>query len=167
MDISLEQAYYVGELISAGVVIFSLIYLAQQVRQNTRSTRLSTAQAISNEYHNWYDTVASNRELADIWHRGTFDFHSLDPTEKVQFTLTMTRVFRTWHEQHYQWREQALDDEFWQSWVIQLKDAMQHSGWREVWARRKHHYTKSFQGLVDKLIAEAKDTKPLYDPPTS
>ena len=110
--------------------------------------------------------LASNRELADIWHRGTFDFHSLDTTEQVRFTIAVTRALRTWHEQYFQWREGVMDAEFWQSWAALLSDVMQHPGHREVWLRRKHQFTEGFRGFVDKLIAETKDTKPLYEPPS-
>jgi len=38
MNMTLEQAYYVGELIAAVVVIISLIYLALQVRASNQTS---------------------------------------------------------------------------------------------------------------------------------
>ena len=40
--LTLEQAYYIGELFGVVAVVTSLIYLAIQLRQNTKSIRLGT-----------------------------------------------------------------------------------------------------------------------------
>ena len=45
--LTLEQAYYIGELIAAFVVIVSVIYLALQVRQNTQVILTSNTHNIS------------------------------------------------------------------------------------------------------------------------
>jgi len=165
--ITLEQFSYIAEVVASVAVIASLLYVAAQIRQDTRQRRLETIQVISSEFNGWYDTLASNRELAEMWHRGLFDYQSLDATERVQFTLLTVRILRTWHEQYFQWREGVMDADFWQSWVALLEDLIQYPGWKEVWLRRHHQFTKDFQGFVDKLIAETKDIKPLYEPPAS
>ena len=116
--ITLEQTANLAEIFGVFAIVISLVYLALQVRQNTRTTRLETMQVISTEFNNFYDVLASNRELADIWHRGTSDFHSLDTTEQLRFTLAVTRAMRTFHEQYFQWREGVMDAEFWQSWAV-------------------------------------------------
>jgi len=165
--ITLEQASLIAEIVGVFVIILSLIYLALQVRQNTRSTRLETVQAISTEFNTWMDMIASNRETAETFHRGMFDFQNLGETGKLQFTFTASRAFRTFHEMYFQWRERALDAEIWQAWTLQIADAMQYPGFQEIWSRRRHHYTEGFQSFVDKLMVESKDTKSLYDAPSS
>ncbi len=158
--ITLEQASFVTAIIGGIAVITSLLYLARQVRRNTRTTHLLTVQAISSEYNNFYDMLASNQELVDIWQRGMFDFQSLDAREKERFTIAVTRVFRNHYEQYFQWHEGAMAADFWQSWVALFADSIQFSGFREVWSRRKHHYPSAFQLYVDKLIAEPKGAIP-------
>ncbi len=37
--LTLEQAYYIGELIAAAVVVLSLLFVAQQLRQNTSAIK--------------------------------------------------------------------------------------------------------------------------------
>ena len=48
--LTLEQAYYLGELLGVIAVVTSLIYLALQLRQNTLSIRMSNVQALSSQY---------------------------------------------------------------------------------------------------------------------
>jgi len=162
----LDQLANIAEIIAATVVVVSLIYVAIQIKQNTRSTRLETVHAISSGFNSFYDILASNRELTNIWHRGMFSFQGLDETEKLQFTFAMMRVFRFTNEQYFQWREGAVDDDYWQSLSDQFADGTQHPGWQEVWSRRKRHFTKDFQNYVDKLIADSEGREPLYDPPS-
>ena len=40
--LTLEQAYYMGELLAAVIVIISIFYLAAQVKHSTRATQLQT-----------------------------------------------------------------------------------------------------------------------------
>ena len=164
--ITLEQSAYLAEIVGVFAIVVSLVYLALQVRQNNRHTRLESVHAISTEFNTFYDMLASNGELADIFNRGIVDLQSLDATEQVRFTFVITRILRTWHEQYFQWREGAMDDEFWHTWEALLSDAVQYAGLQEIWSRRRHQYTENFQALVDKFIAEPKGTKkPLYGEP--
>ena len=161
---TLEQSAYLAEIVGVFAIVASLVYLGFQVRQNTRTTRLETVQAISTEWNSWMDMIASSRDLAETYHRGTFDFQRLDATQKIQFTFAISRCFRTMHELYFQWREGAMDTAIWQLWVATYTDGMQYPGWQEVWKARKHVFTKEFQSFMDNLI-EAKGTKPLYDAP--
>jgi hypothetical protein len=43
----------IGEILGAAGVIITLIYLARQVRQNTRATRLSTSHSIASAARDW------------------------------------------------------------------------------------------------------------------
>ena len=162
---TLEQSAYLAEIVGVFAIVVSLVYLSLQVRQNTRTTRLETVQTISSEFNNFNDMLASSGELADIYHRGVFDFQSLNTTEQVRFSLLLMRVFRTWYEQYFHWRKGALDAEFWHSRNVQLADAFQYPGWQWVWSARRHQYAKGFQEFIDNLVTAAKDTKPLYEPP--
>ena len=80
---TLEQSAYLAEIVGVFAIVASLVYLGFQVRQNTRTTRLETVQAISTERNSWMDMIASSRDLAETYHRGTFDFQRLDATQKI------------------------------------------------------------------------------------
>ncbi len=47
--LTLEQMYYIGELVAAFVVLISLVYMAIQLRQNTNAIKLGTAHAVAEE----------------------------------------------------------------------------------------------------------------------
>jgi len=163
---TLEEFNYIAEIIASIAVIASLLYVGVQVKHSARAGRLETAHEIMSGVTSFFDLLASNRELAGIWHRGAFNFQGLDETERLRFTLAVVRNLRTTHEHFLHWRDGAIDAETWQSMTAQFADGMQLPGWQEVWSRRRHHFNKDFQDYVDKLIVEGEGTKPLYDPPS-
>ncbi len=155
----------IAEISAFAIVIASLIYVGRQLKQNTQAMRLETVQAISAEWNSWYDMMAPNTELVALYHRGVFEFDELNGTEQLQFTLCVTRLFRTLNEQYFQWREGLMDESVWNSWMAQWNDAMQLPGWQAVWTRRRHWFDEGFQSIVDRCIEETADVRPLYEVP--
>ena len=75
----------IAELLGAAAVVVSLLYLAQQIRQNTRQIRLAAQQATVHELGNALRAQAQNREWTELLSRGLNNLDALDPVEKTQF----------------------------------------------------------------------------------
>jgi len=163
----LDQIANIAEISAAALVVASLIYVGRPLKQNTQSMRIETVQAISAEWNSWYDMMTPDKELVDIYYRGVFDFNSLNRTEQLQFIFMITRIFRTFNEQYFQWSEGLMDITIWNSWVAQFNEAMKTPGWQEVWSRRRHWFDKGFQSVVDSCVTESKDVMPIYEAPES
>ena len=63
---SLEQLANLGEFLGGIAVIVSLVYLAVQVRRNTRATNLSAYQECVRASNDLAATIAQSGELARI-----------------------------------------------------------------------------------------------------
>jgi len=80
----LEQAYYLSGVIAAVGVIASLLFLAIQVRNNTKTVR-------NQHFESHQDRLAStfsrplDRQVAKIIEKGQADFETLDGDEKIVF----------------------------------------------------------------------------------
>ena len=70
-----------GEILGAVGVIITLIYLARQIRQNTRATRLATAQSVSAAARDWNRPLLLDPELAWTFQVGTEDPTKLDTSQ--------------------------------------------------------------------------------------
>ena len=79
------------QIISAAGVIASVLYLAIQIRQSTRSARSSTQQQLTDRIHNRLLLVSTNPELAALiaadW--STTEFTS---TERVQISYWLGAI---------------------------------------------------------------------------
>ena len=70
-SLTLEQAYYIGELVAVTVVIVSLIYVGRQIKQNTEAIQVNAAQAFVEAYNTFTADLSTSEENTDIWYRGS------------------------------------------------------------------------------------------------
>jgi len=68
--LTLQDLGNLGELISAVAVVVSLAYLDAQIRQNTKSVRTSTYQAILDSSRSDTELILANPHLERIYHVG-------------------------------------------------------------------------------------------------
>lgn len=84
---TLQDLGALGEVVGAVAVVLTLLYVAAQIRQNTRSLRSATSiavnQALAEINGRW---VANADGFTDVWVRGCADLGSLDPVERERFT---------------------------------------------------------------------------------
>jgi len=75
----------VAELFSALAVLITLIYLATQVRQGSKTIHNSTSWAVTQALADLNSRMSADSELTEIWLRGASDPDSLTPTEFARF----------------------------------------------------------------------------------
>ncbi len=83
----------VGEFLAAIATLATLIYLALQIRQNTKTARASNYESVLNGLREFHALLAQDGEVADIYMRGTADLASLDPRERVRFNMLLYNAF--------------------------------------------------------------------------
>ena len=161
-SLTLEQAYYIGELVTAVVVIFSVIYLALQVRQNTQVMITTNTHDMSSNINSIMDIIPNNGEVADIYRRGSVDYDSLDDTEMVRFRTLALHFMRIMQEAFVQNQVGILTRDSWSSFTRFYIDLMQLPGFQAVWSVRRHWYGMEFQKYIDELIVRSKsEAKPM------
>ena len=74
----------VGEIVSAIGVIVTLVYLATQIRQNTRQIRSEGHQAIADAYSNTLGQLLADGKLFKSLIRGCQDWESISAFEQSQ-----------------------------------------------------------------------------------
>ena len=114
----------IGELIGAVAVIISLIYLATQIRQNTRAVRIQITQAIM-ESSNQIGNALSQPEVDRIYRKGRKHPESLTVDEKAQFMLIAGQVFNLYEGLYLHHKAGAINDDFfnnrWKTFQRMLK----------------------------------------------
>jgi len=90
----------IGEIIGALAVFISLIYLAVQIRQNTRqitssidATRLAAFERNIASGNRVREFFLVNPELAKLYGKGCKNYTELETAEKVKFGLMLRNVF--------------------------------------------------------------------------
>ena len=80
--ITLEQMYYIGEMIGVIAVIASLIYLALQVQQNTKQLKIQGLKGAIDEFVNAFSSTHSDEYTTGLFRKGLNNFNALTKNEK-------------------------------------------------------------------------------------
>jgi hypothetical protein len=148
---TLEQASFLAQIVSAVAVIASIIFLAMQIRTATRAVRASTSQAHSALYHAIVVTLVDNGEFASIWRRALADFDSCSLDERVRFVAQASALFRYYESSRVQWLHGQLDQEHWFTIERQAMSLAAQPGIKSWWILRRHWHSDDFQHWFDDL----------------
>jgi hypothetical protein len=85
---TLQDWSNLAQVIGALAVVISLFYVGFQIKGNTSAVRSATAQAVHDNYADWYMNLMGDADLNRIAIKGLKDYSSLDETEKAQFIET-------------------------------------------------------------------------------
>ena len=145
-----------GEVLGAVAVVFSLIYVAAQVRQNTKALRgAATANAIAS-LRDWNKELIGNPSVARIWGRGVENMEDLDDDGRAQFITLAFNLFKTMEDMHFQFRQGSMDPEVWDGWESFAALYLKRPGSQQYWAHRRKLFSRPFRDWIDGL-APAED----------
>jgi len=150
----------IGDFLGGMGVVITLIYLAVQIRQNTRSSRTESYQAAVAAISDWTRTVGTEPASCRILEAGSRDFEALSPEERVQFNLIMASVVRNLENIHFQFTHGAIDESTWAGWANRTHSVLRPAGARAWWRTQEAAYSPMFRRFVN-------EQKPSDDLPES
>jgi hypothetical protein len=130
---SLEDLGNIGEFVAAVAVVVSLIYLAVQIRQNTRSVRMASHHSISTTMHELSKTMVYEPAVADLWRRGSHDLDSLSNDERMRFETIAAWLFRMYEELFPYHKRGQIEANFWKTRSRNMLAYLTLPGVRQWW----------------------------------
>ncbi len=159
---TLEDGYYISQIVAAVILVLSVIYLALQVRQNTSAMRLSNFQAGTITWANVLCMLTNSEEVTDIYRRGLVTYDGLNETEQIRFRSLGMQLLRVFHECFEQQYEGGVRQARWEASQRVALDVMQAPGMQTIWSSRRHWFPDDFQVHMDDLIERSvTEAKPL------
>ena len=144
-----------AEVLGAAGVVASLVYLAGQIRTNTRAVRAATHQQTNNAVREWELHVAGNAETFEIFQRGVADLSVLSPSEHGRFGFIIDAALRDFQNQLYQYRTGFLDESQFDAFRENLRNLVCTPGVAQWWRTTAFGFGPEFRAEVDQLIAES------------
>ena len=140
----------IAEVLGMAAVVVSVLYLAVQVRRQTKEIRTA---AIHETTQNYTEAVTPylDPQLADLWARGTQDFESLTDGERIQMISAFTINLRSFQDAFYQAEAGRLDADVWQGIVNFYAAVLSTPGASRIWELRKSSYSRRFQEFADAI----------------
>lgn len=139
----------IGDFLGGLGVVITLLYLAIQIRQNTRSSRTESYQAAVAAVSEFTREVGLSSDGSRILMAGLIDFESLPLEEKMRFNLMMTSVVRNLENIHYQFSHGAIEESAWRGWAVRIHSFLEPPGARAWWHTQELAYSSEFRHFVN------------------
>jgi len=144
-----EMIGTIAEIIGAGGVIASLMYLAVQIRQSTKVARAETTKDLYLASRTAIMELAANDELAKIW-TDIRQFESIDIARRYAFYQSFFRLY----ELQYNLSNQGLlDDSIARSYTLIIRMFTKTIYFSDYWAKARFEFNEEFAAYVDEQLA--------------
>src|SRR6266446_2574825 len=127
-----EMLAAIGQLAAVFVGIPSLIYLALQIREQTRERRQAALNHLTVQWGDLTKSLHDNAEFAAIYLRGVHSFSH---------------------------RDGILTESLWREIERTMSDVIAYPGTRQWWETRRHWHAEEFARVVDEIITRGDKPK--------
>jgi hypothetical protein len=142
----------IGEIVGALAVFLTLIYLALQIRQNTKAVQASAADASISKVTSVRQSMYENAEVSRIYVKGLADPDDLDDESRTRFRLLMHNILMSVSNIYSQTRFAGLSDSTWESQKVLLTRIVTSPGGRWFWKEYQLEFEDDFREQVDELL---------------
>jgi hypothetical protein len=136
----------IGEIGGALAVLLSLIYLAIQIRQNTRMMRSSAKQQLTAGSQNLIYKAIDN---SDAWVKLTSGEQASSPEEDARMSLLVRAMLRGFEAQTYQYHAGLLEKDEWRALRAAIVGMCTLPGVAKYWEELKPHMSERLRTVVE------------------
>jgi len=147
---TLQDLGSLGEFVAAIATVVTLVYLAVQIRQNTRSIRASSFQASTRDTFEIIDHIALDPELNRIYFAGTRDYRSLCQEDRRRFGSYMMSLLGRWENLEFQCEQGVLDRSAFSFFHANMRVAFAQPGTWQWWDKARHLFSPGVQRLIER-----------------
>jgi hypothetical protein len=148
-----EMLAALGQFAAVLIGIPSIIYLAVQIRAQTRERRQSAVNELTAQWGELTCALHDSAEFSAIFLRGVQSFADFDPVSKIRFSSFFNRFVNHFEAMYFAYHDGILSAPSWQKIERTMSDLFAYPGIQQWWAERKHWHTEEFDRVVDAIIA--------------
>ena len=148
----LDSLAKLGEFVGGFFVVVSLVYLAHQVRQNTRSLRTENYARVLDRMSALQSRLSVDPHLNRILVVGAEDPGRLSRSERIRFSWALYELFGAAEFMYHQSREKALPPVVWARWEATLVWWLSHAGMRAWWAAKPTPLASDFEEFGQEVM---------------
>jgi hypothetical protein len=158
--LTLSELANLGEVVGGIAVVASLVYLALQIRQNTRAVRGSTLHFNVELWTNLFLRLADD-EIAQAYVAGMSGRPDIKPLHYTQFFFVCKSMFLALEDQYYQACQGTLDPQIYAAYERATSQQMlAFPGFRLWWQQLRTTFSAPFMDRVDGMIAATPEEDP-------
>jgi hypothetical protein len=151
----------VASLVSSLAVVFSLVFLTLQMRQNTKHTRALIQQGRAVQSVDLPLRWAESETLGEIRLRGDSGDKTLTPSEIIRYRLIVVSVLWYFEDQFHHHRDGLIEDNRFAGSANSMERNLTLPGFRAVWKRSQHLFGSAFQAYMNNIMQQAQVSVPI------
>lgn len=129
----------IGEILGAVAVLVTLVYLAIQIRQNTRSVTMSVYESAMSGFNEVMRDITTNGDLSEIVRRGALDPASLSEEELFRFNFAIRCYSNHVYKLFRLNRQGAFPDGEWRRVILEAVQVFSMPGYAAFKARNRFY----------------------------
>jgi hypothetical protein len=139
----------IAEGLGAIGVIATVIYVALQIRQNSKAIEGATEQALMDQEINVYSVIADH---ANVFRRGCANTDDLDEDEDIEFEYLVTATMSQLYSAFVQYQRNLIPESVWTAYCTDWSTYHDMHGFMQVWARISASYPIEFREALENLV---------------
>ena len=149
--LSLSDLGNLAEAIAAVAVIVSIVYLAQQIQQNTKAVRASSYQEVANGISDFQISLAENEDLSQVYLKGTKDLKQLSPGERVRFEMVIGQLFVKYDVAVYFYHQNLINEQAINPYNNLILLMLENPGVADWWKTAQLFFSENMRNYINKL----------------
>lgn len=161
---NLRQLADLAQVFGAIGVIISLIYLATEVRQNTKALRSGTFQNMTAQSLQMRSYAINDSAFVHFQLKGAESPDSLTAYERRRWSYYVGAAFRTFENIHYQYASGMLDSELWQGYDRTIRGLVAQPGYERWYRANNDQFSAGFQHYIAGVLSDPRPFGPTFAP---
>jgi len=141
----------VGEIVGALAVLFSLIYLAIQIRANTTSMESASKQAVSNEFRQW-NRLHLVESHSTNWNQGLRIYPQMPSAKRSEFAAMFHDLLLFFQSAQAMHDSGSLDEGTYEGYKVFIASNINTPGGINFWEEWKSVYTPKMVLALGELL---------------
>lgn len=142
-------------------MLVSLVYLAVQIRQNTKTTRAQMLQQHSLSLQSDVLAVSRDAQACRVLNAGLRSWDDLTEEEQGQFGIMMAGLFTGFESTFHQYRSGLLEEDMWESYQTRVRWYLARPGTRAWWKLGGNTWVgEAYGAIINEMVLEFEKTDP-------
>ena len=151
---TLAELGAIGEFVGSIAVLFSLIYLALQIRQNTKSNLINAKLEAMKVQTEFFDTLLFHGDTDELYSRGNQDYLSLSEADKRRYSIIVAKMCSAQTTMVYMHKSGMFEADTWQEYERNMRRTHSRPGFQQWWQEQaRERFSDDFIAFAEDLVA--------------
>jgi hypothetical protein len=149
---SLSDMASIAIIVQGIFFVVSIGLVWYQLRENTNLIRTTNTQKLVELSSPFYFQLAQNRELTELWRRGTQHIDDMDEIDRERYFNLLTWWLMLHENIYHQWKKKLIEEDTYLSWTRDLEYFAKRQQLGNHWPRISSYFEASFAEHVTTII---------------